>query len=117
MSETHGKIATGKNNPERVEHKHSLHQIFLIEFNFIFYQQSFKFVIECFFSVMLLLIFDIIDDHILFSDRISKCAVSLLPCFKLRELTICLHPPTAGNFYILYIIRKTNCWMEIRENM
>jgi len=81
-----------------------LKQVFFIEFNRVLNEKSFVFIIKRFFFVVLLLLFDVVDDFVFFTNGISKSSVAFLLSFKIREKATLFHPNTTSDFDVFYKI-------------
>lgn len=56
--------------------------------------------------MVFLLVFNVVNDDIFFSYRISKCSIPILPSSKLRKPSTFFHPNAAGYFNVFNITGK-----------
>lgn len=67
--------------------------------------------------MMRFLIFDILNQNILFSNGVCKRPIAILPAIKLRKQRILFYVLRTRKLYILNNGRQRNSWMQVHQDV
>jgi hypothetical protein len=87
----------------------------VIDLNSTLFDQSMIFIPEAIFPVMLLLIFDVVGDHIFIPVAIDESTVSCSPSVETGKYLIFLYPEGSSSFDVSYKIGQGYGGMKIGE--